>query len=78
MYSTLEILSVTLTPVVTVIAVLIKKLNLCKFCCCKSECSKSREEILEEEHIRTIALEEIVKVASTPVVVRSNNKTTEL
>ena len=65
MYSLLEILGVTLTPVLTLVVLLAKKLNFCKLCCCKSECTKTDREIDREryidEHIRSIALEEVVK-----------------
>jgi hypothetical protein len=64
MYSAIEILGVVLTPVVTAFIILVKKLNLCKVCCCKSECSKSPEELQADEHIRVIALEEMVKANS--------------
>lgn len=75
MYSTLEILGVILTPVFTAFIFLVKKLNLCKFCCCKSECSKSEEELHTDEHIRVIALEEMVKARSIEHI---NERITEL
>lgn len=75
MYSTIELLGVILTPVLTAFIFLVKKLNLCKFCCCTSQCSKSERELHTDEHIRVIALEEMVKARSMEYI---NEKITEV
>ena len=87
--SIIRIVLSRVTAIVVEIVALLRNLKIAKFCCCKSECQRSEEEIeaqervdvircIEEEHLKTVqSLYDIIQNSHTPVLVVENQKNNE-